>query len=136
MNFLKQFFGFFAAIFASMFGGTSYKDRIHKRMNEHNQAAYSKMREKLHPYAKRFMLPLMKRDENGILVHTKQSRKYEDKMKERKEELLIKRGHRWFNFDGMRYLALNLKNAEKKYDKEMSDIYKEYNAPQESLAFS
>ena len=115
MKLLSQFFGFFATIFATMFGGTGHKDRLLGRMNDHNQTVYNNLRESLSPYAEKFLLPLMKRDEDGLLVHTKKSRKYEERMKERKEALLMKRGHKWFNFDGIRFLALNLKNADRKF---------------------
>jgi len=121
MNLFNRFIGFFTAMFYSLFTGynpSSPKDRLYEKMMRHNQEAYQRSRSKLQKYADKFLLPLMKRNKKtGMLEHTKKSRKYENWIAERKMQLREKRGHKWFDVEGVNILALNMKNAIKRKEK-------------------
>ena len=115
MNLFTRFFGFFSAMFAGLFSGTAYKDRLTNRMAEHNQGAYNSMREKLSPYAKKFLLPLQERDDDGILRHTKKSKAHAANVKGATDRFKLLRGCREFLRDGHPIIALNQKNADRKF---------------------
>jgi len=87
-NILKSFF---TAIFASIAGFFSAGKSYQNKVNEHNQTAYQELKEKLRPYGDQFILPLCKRDKDGVLIKNKKYLKYEKIMKERKAYLIAKR---------------------------------------------
>ena len=112
---MNSFFKFFAAIFASITGLFSASKGYERKVNEHNAHAYEKLQRKLRPFAERFLLPVCKRDKDGCLIKNKKVKKYEKFLKERKIELLGRRGHEYYEIEGQYIQALNYKNAKRKW---------------------
>ena len=114
---MNNFFGFFTALFATFMGLFTASRGRERKVNEHNQGAYHEMREKLRPYAQRFLLPVFRRDKNDNIIKDKGYKdflKYEKIMAERKIELLLKRGCKAFMIGGQEIIALNQANANRK----------------------
>lgn len=112
---MNQFINFFTAFFALFTGLFSASKGRERKINTHNQEAYQKLREKLLPYAKQFILPVCKRDNNRVLIKNKKVLKYEKTMASRKRELLLMRGHKLFKIGDEVFSSLNFKNAVRKY---------------------
>jgi len=111
MNLFTKFFASFFAIFAGLFSAKGYQ----RKVNQHNQEAYQAMRNKLQPLAKRFLLPVCKRDKNGVLIKDKTNKKYDQFIKDQREKKLIKDGCSWYDVGTQRYLCRNEKNALRKH---------------------
>ena len=84
------------------------------RMGLNNKKREAERRHKLKSYADRFLLPVKKRDKNGMLVHTKQTRKYERFLEKQKRVRMLRNGMKEFDIDGVNVLALNMENAIRK----------------------
>ena len=87
----SAFFKFFVAIFALLGNLFTASKGYERKVNIHNQEAYQQMREKLYPFAEKFLLPVCKRDKDGVLIKDKLVKKYEKFIEERKAYLLNKR---------------------------------------------
>ena len=116
-NLFTRFFAmvmtFMAGLFSSLKMSKSERGRMSK-MHQHNVDAYQKLMERLHPYARKFILPVCKRDKNGELIKNKRYRRYVRFISQRKEELLLKRGCKVFEIAGHRIIARNENNAIRK----------------------
>ena len=112
-NYLQAFFGFFMSIWMDSQQKTRDARRV-MRMGLNNQEHEAERRHKLKSYSDRFLLPVKKRDKNGMLVHTKQTRKYERFLEKQKRARMLRNGLKEFNIDGVKCWALNMENAIRK----------------------
>lgn len=121
-NALKKLSGFFTTIMTLFMGvfmnskPVSHRERLYEKMARHNNEAYKNMRKSLRSYAQQFILPIGKYNRKTKQYEPdKNLRKYNQKMKERKEELLLARGCKRFYSGNQSVIALNQKNADRKF---------------------
>jgi len=112
---MNLFLKFFTALFATFTNIFSASKGWQRKVTRHNEGAYRELREKLHPYAQRFLLPVCKRDKNGVLIKDKTNKKYDQFIKDQREKKLIKDGCSWYTLGTQRYLCRNEKNALRKH---------------------
>ena len=112
-KYLQAFFGFFMSLWMGGPQKTIDTRRL-MRMGLNNKKREAERRHKLKSYADRFLLPVKKRDKNGMLVHTKQTRKYERFLEKQKRVRMLRNGMKEFDIDGVNVLALNMENAIRK----------------------
>lgn len=120
---MNKFLAFFTGLFAAM-SSLFHSDR--KWMNkvyDHNETAKAMLRERLRPFAQRFILPMRVRDENGILQPTEDTIYWDDMVADKKRIRNRKRGMKDFvTEDDYHFQALNLKNARRKYGEKVLQV--------------